>query len=280
MKALSSYKVGLCQFVVREGKQQNLDRARESIETAVRRGAKLVVLPEMFNCPYDTAFFADYAEGVPAGPSCRMLSEAAGDFKVHIVGGSLPERQGQRVYNTSVVFNPQGRLIARHRKIHLFDVSLKTVRMRESDVLSPGSLVTVFPTPFGSMGLLVCYDARFPELFRLMLKKGIAAVVMPAAFSRETGSSHWHALVRARAMDNQIYMLACSPARGPSAGYQAYGHSLVADPWGRILAEAGEREGVVIAELEKARLTDVRSRLPLLAHRRTDLYDVIAKRKE
>ena len=278
MKALPRFKVGLCQFVVRRGKQENLDCARKCIETAARRGAKLVVLPEMFNCPYDSAFFADYAESVPAGPSCRMLAEAAGDFRVHIVGGSLPERRGRRIYNTSVVFNPQGRLIARHRKIHLFDVSLKTVRMRESDVLSPGSRITVFATPFGSMGLVICYDARFPELFRLMLKKGITAVVMPAAFSRETGSSHWHALVRMRAVDNQVYMLACSPARGPSAGYRAYGHSLIADPWGSVMAEAGEGEGVITAVLEQACLAEIRSRLPLLIHRRKDLYDVIAGR--
>ncbi|MFH0920697.1 MAG: carbon-nitrogen hydrolase family protein [Fibrobacterota bacterium] len=265
---------GLCQLKIKPDKQANLARAEELVCRATRQGARLVVLPEMFNCPYKSALFPEYAERVPDGPTSRLLSRLARLHKVTLVGGSIPEREGKRVYNTATVYDVAGRLVARHRKVHLFDVNLKNVTLRESDTLSPGNDVTVFSTPFGKMGLLVCYDARFPEIFRLLQKRGVNAVVIPAAFSVTTGTAHWHALLRMRAVDNQVYVLAASPARSQSAGYRAYGHSLVADPFGVIVAEAGIGETIVIAELNPARLKDVRARLPLLAHRRTDLYSV------
>jgi predicted amidohydrolase len=185
-----------------------------------------------------------------------------------VVGGSIPEISNGKLYNTSSVFDPTGKLIAKHRKVHLFDVSLKKVKMMESSVLTPGDSLTTFDTPFGKVGLIICYDVRFPEIFRLMLKKDIKAVVVPAAFSVVTGTAHWKMLMRTRAVDNQIYMIAASPARTYGKGYRAYGHSLVSDPFGIIEAEAGVGEEVIYADLNKERIEEVRNTLPLLRHRK------------
>jgi predicted amidohydrolase len=262
-------------MAVTADKARNLLRARAMLGRAKAAHADLAVLPEMFNCPYETARFSAHAEKVPHGPTCAMLSSEAKKLRMTVVGGSMPERDGRRLYNTSPVFDPAGRLVARHRKIHLFDVSLKSVAMRESDVLSAGDAITIFKTTLGTFGLVICYDARFPELFRLMLRKNIIGVIMPGAFSVETGSAHWRALLRIRAVDNQIYMAAASPARNRS-GYRAYGHSMIVDPWGTPLAEAGTRPALITAAIDPARLKQIRGRIPLLQHRRSDLYRVRA----
>ncbi|OGS37346.1 MAG: carbon-nitrogen hydrolase [Elusimicrobia bacterium RIFOXYB2_FULL_49_7] len=269
--------MALCQTAVVHDKFANLEKARCVVAQAAAKGAKLAVLPEMFNCPYDTDRFRAYAEPIPAGMSSRFLSALAAEYRIFLVGGSVPEKSGSRFFNSSPVFNPKGKLIALHRKMHLFDVSLKTVKIKESRVLSAGNQVTVFKTPIGPIGLCLCYDLRFPELFRLMLKKKVVGVVIPAAFSIETGMAHWHTLLRTRAIDNQIFIMAASPARAKAPDYPAFGHSLAADPFGRILVEAGEKESLVFFDLDLAVLKTVRSHLPLLRHRRTDLYDVCAK---
>lgn len=264
--------IGICQIRVRENKSSGLARAEDLIVSARDKGAQLVVLPEMWNCPYDIRCFKAYAESVPDGESCRLLSSLARRLKIHIVGGSIPESDRGRIYNSAPVFNPQGKLIALHRKVHLFDVNLRGVRMRESAVLSAGNRMTVFGTPFGRFGLLICYDARFPEMLRQLLRHGAETVIIPGAFSKVTGEAHWHALMRMRAVDNQVFVAAASPARDKKASYQAFGHSLVSDPWGGILAEAGTGESVILAELNPKTLSQIRTRLPLLAHRRPDLY--------
>lgn len=271
---MKKIKVGICQLKVTHNKIKNLKNAESKIRLAKRKGARLVVLPEMFNCPYQTEKFKEYAEAVPQGMTCRMLGGLARELNIYLAGGSIPEAYKKRIFNTAPVFSPQGKLIARHRKMHLFDVCLKNVVMRESDVLTAGDSITCFNTPFGTFGLLICYDARFPELFRLMLKKDIAAVIMPGAFSTETGKSHWKMVIRTRAVDNQIYMVAASPARDPGSDYVAFGHSMIVDPWGDVLAEAGAKEAVVTAWLDPARLGRIRKRIPLLKHRREDCYSV------
>jgi len=277
---MNTLSVALCQIAVTDDKRKNLDKAESMIVAAQKKGAQLVVLPEMFNCPYSTAFFEPFAEAIPTGESCRRLAGLAKKLKIQIVGGTIPEIASGKIYNTSPVFGADGKLMARHRKMHLFDVSLKGVRMKESDVLAAGRAITVFKTPFGPMGLAVCYDIRFPEIFRLMLKEKIVAVVMPGAFSEVTGTAHWHALLRMRAVDNQIYMIAASPARLKMADYKAYGHSLISDPWGEIIAEAGTGESLVMGQISRDRITDIRTRIPLLKHRRTDLYECKALLQE
>ncbi len=275
MAAHQRFKIGVCQLAVGQEKKENLRKAREMIIRAAAEGAKVAVLPEMFNCPYQTSLFPAFAEEFPGGPSLEMLSETARFLRIYVVGGSTPERAGERVYNTSFVFGPDGKLLGRHRKVHLFDVDLPGgVKVRESSTLSPGNEVTVLNTEFGPVGVAVCYDIRFPELFRLMALQGARVIFVPAAFNLTTGPAHWEITFRVRAVDNQIYVVGASPARDAGAAYVAYGHSLVVDPWGDVLAAAGEGEEIIYAEIDPERTEEVRGRLPLLKHRRTDLYQL------
>lgn len=271
----SSFLIAVCQPKIVREKEANLQKAQEMLAYAAARGARLAVLPEMFNCPYQASLFPEYAESFPDGPSFKMLSTVSRELRLYVVGGSLPERAGGSVYNTSFFFGPDGNLLAAHRKIHLFDVDLPGgVRVRESSTLSAGNRLTVVPTELACLGLAVCYDIRFPELFRLMALGGAQLVAVPAAFNLTTGPAHWEITFRARAVDNQFYLAGASPARDREAGYVAYGHSLVVDPWGRVIAEAGEDEEVIFAEIDPGRIEKVRGELPLLRHRRADLYEL------
>lgn len=277
----SGFKVGVCQLKVSPQKNENLQKAKEMIMEAAGRGAHLVVLPEMFNCPYQARLFLEYAESFPEGPSVRMLAGLARARRIYVVGGSIPERAGDCVYNTSFIFGPEGELLGRHRKIHLFDVDLPGgVRVQESSTLSAGSEMTVISTDLCRLGVAVCYDIRFPELFRLMALGGAQVIAVPAAFNLTTGPAHWKITFRVRAVDNQLYLVGASPARDESSGYVAYGHSLVVGPWGEVLAEAAEGEEIIYAEVDLEKIEKVRRQLPLLQHRRADLYELIFKQPE
>ena len=176
----------------------------------------------------------------------------------------MPERDGDRIYNTSYVYDREGSLITKHRKIHLFDIDVPGGQyFKESDVLSPGEQVTVFDTEFGKMGVCICFDIRFPELFLEMRKMGVTMVFVPAAFNMTTGPAHWEVLFRSRAMDQQIYMLGCSPARDETASYVAYGHSILTDPWGRVVRELDEKEGLLSMDVDLSYAEAVRQQIPL-----------------
>lgn len=270
---MQNFKIALCQLTVIQDKQKNLIRAREMIKDAAAQGAQLVVLPEMFNCPYLAHLFPLYAESYPGGETLLMLSEAARQEKVVLVGGSVPELSGGRVYNASFIFGPDGSLLGRHRKMHLFDVDLPGgVVVKESSTLGAGEAITVADTPLGPLGVAICYDVRFPELLRLMTLRGAKVILVPAAFNMTTGPAHWEMLFRMRAVDNQVFVAAASPARDTSAAYVAFGHSMLADPWGNVLVRADEKEQVLLGEIDLAEVDKIRARLPLLKHRRTDLY--------
>ena len=265
--------VGIVQLEVTHDKSDNLKRAGEMILEAAGQGADLIALPEMFNCPYQQDYFPRFAEEITSGETVAFLRETARQTGVYLIGGSIPERDGGKIYNTSLTFDPQGNLIAKHRKMHLFDIAIPgKIEFRESAVLSPGDAPTVFKTEYGIFGVVICYDLRFPELFRLLVDRGASGVIVPAAFNMTTGPAHWETLFRARAIDNQIFMVGVSPARNEKAGYIAYGHSLVVDPWGDVLWKAGTGEEVAVVPIETERVTEVRERLPLLAHRRSDRY--------
>lgn len=270
---MTTLKIALCQLLVKADKQVNLNQATSMLQEAVASGARLAVLPEMFNCPYDIHCFRDYAEEIPSGETTNHLSNLARTHGLFLVGGSIPELSGELLYNTSVVFNPQGGIIARHRKAHLFDVRVKNgIEFTESLVLSPGNTATLFETPWGKFGVEICYDIRFPELTRKMAKEGARLVIVPAAFNMTTGPLHWELLFRSRALDNQIFMLGTSPARDPQATYVAYGHSIAVNPWGYVLAQLDEKPGLLMVELELAEIDEVREALPILKQRREDLY--------
>jgi predicted amidohydrolase len=262
----------LIQMRVTTDKSANLRAAGEWIARAADQGAALVMLPEMFCCPYSSATFPQYAEP-EGGAVWQMLSAAAKNANIYLVGGSFPEIDNGKIYNTCYIFDPQGRQLGKHRKMHLFDIDVTNgQRFRESDTLSPGNQVTVVETEFGRLGVAICYDIRFPELARLMALQGAKILAYPGAFNMTTGPAHWDILFRTRALDNQVYVLGCAPARDETAGYISYGNSLVVSPWGKILAQLGPEEGSILAELDFEEEDRIRRDLPLLQHRRTDRY--------
>lgn len=263
-------------MLVTDDKDQNLSKAEDLINLSTKKGAELVVLPEMFNCPYDNSFFTRFAENSSDGESVSFLSEIAKKQKIYLVGGSIPERDDVgNIYNTSYVFDRDGKIIGRHRKMHLFDIDIKNgVKFKESDTLSSGNETTVFDTDYGKMGVAICYDIRFPELMRIMALKGAQIIIIPAAFNMTTGPAHWELLFRTRALDNQVYMLGCAPARSKCASYKSYGNSIITDPWGKVLDRMEESEGILIKELSLERIDKIREELPLLRHRRTDVYNL------
>jgi omega-amidase len=272
-------KIGLCQLMVSSDKQRNIAGAASLISQVVQAGAELVVLPEMFNCPYQLEFFGRFAETWGEGETLRFLAQSARENHCYLVGGSIPERDGNSLFNTSFVFNRQGELIAKHRKIHLFDVNLPgKITFQESMILKPGNAITSFATEFGRIGLGICYDVRFPELYRLLADEGAELIIIPAAFNLTTGPAHWDLLFRTRAVDNQVFMIGVSPARDPGGRYIAYGHSLVVNPWGEIIWQAGTEETVGIVDIDLDMVQKTRNELPVLKHRRRDLYRVEPKK--
>ena len=265
-------RIASVQLAQRRTKQETYEHIRELVSEIPDGAADLVMLPEMWNGPYEAKLFPTFAEP-EGGPSWQFLSDLAKARGVYLCGGSIAERECDRVYNAAYVFDPEGREIAKHRKMHLFDIDVKGgQRFFESDTLSPGNSVTVFDTPFCRIGLCVCYDIRFPELSRLMVDSGAKVILVPAAFNLTTGPAHWELLFRARAVDNQVYTVGVAPARDPNASYQSWGHSIVCSPWGEVLMQMDEREAVAITELDLDRLEQVRSELPVLRQRRPDVY--------
>lgn len=277
-------KIALLQLKAGADKVANLSKVTQFIDSAVKDSTigdlDVVMLPECFNSPYAVDKFREYAELIPQGETTKTLSALAKKHGVFIVGGSIPEKDAQsdKIYNTSLTFDPEGEIIALHRKAHLFDIDIPNgITFKESITLSAGEKATVFKLgEFGNVGLGICYDIRFPELAMGASRSpnNSFAMFYPGAFNTTTGPLHWHLLARARAVDNEIFSVLCSPARdvgGP--GYQAYGHSLVVDPSGKIVAEAGEGEEIVYAELDKELLPAARSGIPVHYQRRFDIYD-------
>ena len=270
---MSKLKILQAQMPVSADKEANLSAAERACRAAVSSGADLAALPEMFCCPYDTVNFPVYAEGED-GPVLSRCSALARDYGIYLSAGSVPERgEDGAVYNTAYVFDREGRRIARHRKAHLFDIDIKEGQaFRESDTLTAGNSVTTFDTEFGVLGLCVCYDFRFPEMGRLMAAEGARLILVPAAFNPSTGPAHWELMFRAQSMFNQIFTVGTAPALDPSGSYRSWGHSIVVDPWGTVLAQMGTEEGYQTVEFDLTETDSVRRQLPLLAHRRTDLY--------
>jgi predicted amidohydrolase len=276
---LKTLKVAIVQMRVSKSKIKNLETASGYIKKASLEKADMVVLPEMFCCPYETSCFPLYAE--EEGESYSTLSSLAKENKLYLIAGSVPERDTEgKIYNTSYVFDRQGNLIGKHRKIHLFDIQIEGGQhFKESDTLSSGNNLTVFETEFGRIGLLICYDFRFPELSRLMVEEGAKAIIVPGAFNMTTGPAHWEILFRSRALDNQLFPIGAAPARDTNSNYISYGNSIVVSPWGDILARMDEKEGLLITELDLSYVNKIRTELPLLKHRRLDIYSLTLNNK-
>lgn len=271
-KRSMTMKVAQIQMPVTDDKASNLRTLAEWFKRIAGEGVDIVCLPEMFNCPYDTSQFPQYAEK-EQGESWQMLSGLAGEFRVYLVGGSIPETGDGRYYNTCYIFDRQGKQIGKHRKMHLFDIDIEGgQRFMESDILSAGNQVTVFDTEFGKMGAMICYDIRFPELMRLMVDRGARHIFIPAAFNMTTGPAHWEILFRTRALDNQVFLYGTSSAQNPKAGYLSYGNSILTSPWGDVVDQLEFDEGIMINTINEKRLYEVREQLPLLRHLRKDVY--------
>ena len=272
---MEKIKIAAIQMSTVADKMENVRTVKTYLEKIKDENPDFVILPEMFCCPYQTENFPIYAEK-EGGPVWQQLSGYAKQYGIYLIGGSMPEKDAEgNVYNTSYIFDREGKQIGKHRKVHLFDIDVKGGQtFKESDTLTAGDSDTVFDTEFGKIGVMLCFDIRFPELSRMMVNDGAKVIFVPAAFNMTTGPAHWELSFRTRALDNQIYMVGCAPARDVLAGYISWGHSIVTDPWGRVIGMLDENEGILLAELDMDYEEQVREELPLLKSRRKDIYQL------
>ncbi|KAL5500281.1 hypothetical protein EMCRGX_G011813 [Ephydatia muelleri] len=269
---IRKFRVALIQLAVGKDKASNLQRAGQLIREAAGKGANIIALPECFNCPYGNKYFPEYAESIP-GASTNLLSSIAKDCSIYLIGGSIPERDGDKLYNTCTVFGPTGTLLTKFRKMHLFDIDVPgKITFRESDILSPGDQFATFDTEWCKVGVAICYDLRFKDLASIYAQQGCQLLCYPGAFNMTTGPAHWELLIRSRALDNQLYVAAISPARDEAASYVAWGHSTLANPWGEVVAKASEKEDIVYGDVDLELLENVRKQIPVTHQRRLDLY--------
>jgi len=263
-------KVAVIQMVSGADVETNLRQATHLLAKAAEAGAVLAVLPENFACMTpDMAHLRSLAEREGEGPIQQALAAMARRHGLWLVGGTLPLHAGEgRLTNTTLVFDAHGERVARYDKIHLFDVDVPGGEVhRESAHFAPGRRVVVLDSPVGRLGLAVCYDLRFPELFRAMAAQGAELIALPAAFTYTTGMAHWEVLLRARAIENLCYVLASAQGGQHFEGRRTFGHSQVIGPWGEVLATHAEGPGLAVAELDRPAQAALRERFPVLLHR-------------
>jgi len=268
-------RIAACQMNSQGDKDANLATAERLIDTAARQGAQMVGLPELFNLLADDATMVAGAEAED-GPTSQLLQAKARQHGIYLHGGSIPTLipNSDRIGNTTFVFDPEGAIVARYQKIHLFDIHIEGQKSyKESARVAPGEEMVTFETEQGNFGLTICYDIRFPELYRALTLAGARVIFHPAAFTLYTGKDHWETLIRARAIENQVYMVSPAQIGSHGNGKQCFGNTMIVDPWGTVLARAPERECVVIAEIDYAAQDKVRAELPALKHRRADVYE-------
>ena len=262
------------QLTSRADKAVNLERTERLVARAAATGADLVVLPEKWNAIGHADVLHAAAEPLEGGESVEAMSGWARTHGITLVGGSITERRDgrEKLSNTCLVFDPEGEVDAVYRKIHLFDVDVGGLRYRESDAEEPGDEPVVARLEDWPIGLSVCYDIRFPELYRILALEGAELVTVPANFTLYTGKDHWHVLLRARAIENQLFVAAAAQVGETMPGKPSYGRSVVVDPWGTVLAQAPDEETVIAAEIDRERLREIRRNLPSLANRRAAAY--------
>ena len=266
--------VAAIQRVSKNNLQENLQKTETLIKLAVNKGARLIVLPENF-AVFSSSLQAQIAEqeNTPDGPIRTYLSRLARQYRVWLVGGTIPIADNpadKRPYSSCLVFNAEGEQVARYNKIHLFDVSINDAQQRyaESETYQPGDRVVTVPTPFGLLGVAVCYDLRFPELFRIMFQRGVDIIALPAAFTKTTGRAHWMTLIRARCIENSCFMIAADQGGKHSAQRETFGHSCVVNAWGDVLSLQELGEGAAFAVLDFDEMRAQRVQIPVAEHQR------------
>jgi deaminated glutathione amidase len=267
-------RVACVQLTSRDDKAANIEKAEQLVARAAATGADVVVLPEKWNAIGNPDVLHGAAETLEDGESVQAMAAWASGHGITLVGGSITERREGRdkLSNTSIVFESDGSIVGVYRKIHMFDVDVGGHVYRESDAEEPGDEPVVLDVDGWATGLTVCYDIRFPELYRILALQGAHLVTVPAHFTLYTGKDHWELLLRARAVENQYYVAAAAQIGETLPGRLSYGRSLIADPWGTVVACAPDEETVISAELDRRRLEDVRAKLPSLASRQADAY--------
>jgi predicted amidohydrolase len=266
--------VAAIQMNSQDNKEKNIQTAENLIDIAAGKGAKLAVLPEMFNFLGPGEQRPVEAEEIP-GPTIQRMMDKAVKNQMFIIAGSILEKgpTPEKVYNTSVFISPEGQMIARYRKIHLFDIVVEGLPpYQESASVAPGEEIITAETSFATVGLTICYDLRFPELYCALSNRGSQIISIPAAFTLHTGLAHWEVLVRARAIENLSYVIAAAQVGSHPVNRECYGNSMIVDPWGTVVARAPSMESVAIADIDLDYLDKVRKNLPSLTHRRAGIY--------
>jgi predicted amidohydrolase len=255
-------------------KEENKGTAEALIREAASAGAQLVALPELWSCHGLDNVYRENAEPIP-GPTTDFLGDLARELGVYLLGGSILEggRDSERLANTSTFFDPSGEMTALYRKIHLFDVKVSDKEYLESANIAPGSEIVAAKAGPATLGLSVCYDVRFPELYRLLALRGAEILAVPAAFTLQTGKDHWEILLRARAVENQAFVIAPAQWGQKADGRWTFGRSMIVDPWGIVLATCPDRDGYALATLDLDYLDSFRTEFPALANRRPEAYD-------
>lgn len=278
---MNKYMIAVVQMDSQNDKGENLKQACAYIDEAAAKGAKLICFPEVMNLIGKNVGEGGGKEPVE-GYTTKRLCEKARAHRVFIQGGSITEEvEGERASrNTSIFISPAGAILGVYRKLHMFDITLSDgTPFRESDRVKPGDDIVVVPTELGTFGMSICYDIRFPELYRIMALKGAQILFTPASFTMPTGKDHWEPLLRARAIENGCYVIAAGQI-GTKPAYAAYGNSMVIDPWGTVIARAKDMPGITYAEIDLDYQEQIRKQIPSLENRRADLYGVVDKTSE
>ena len=280
---MNKINIALCQMNVADNKEENIRKAIQMIRESKKQGADLAVLPEMFNCPYENEKFIEYAEELDNSQTLNEIAEIAKEENIHVLAGSIPELEvgtddAKSIYNTAVLFDDEGKILGKHRKMHLFDIDVKgKIYFKESDTLSAGNEFTVIETELATIGIGICYDIRFVELSRIMALNGAEILIFPGAFNLTTGPAHWEILFKSRALDNQVYAIGVAPALDKDASYNSFGHSIAVNPWGEIIEELDYDENLKLVQIDLDEIKRIREEIPILKNRRTDLYEIKEK---
>ena len=272
---MSQVTLGLCQIKVIDNKNSNINNAKNFLTNAHNNNVEIAILPEMFNCPYENSKFIEYAEEEEDSLTLNQIKDISQDYDMHIIAGSIPEKVDNKIYNTCFFFNNKGKIIGKYSKMHLFDVNVDNgIKFKESDTLTAGDKFTLVETKWGKIGLGICYDLRFPEFSRLLALDGADILVYPGAFNLTTGPNHWETLFKSRALDNQVFSVGVAPAINKDSSYQSYGHSLICSPWGNVINQADYDENLIVEKIDLNLIKKVRSEIPVLKNRRTDIYNI------